>query len=130
MQIQQAGSLPVTLPESNNASLGSGYLSVPERRTMTSTDARTVRRVVATCLRCRGCVTCGSSSAAQANICCWCFTDGPARLSLHRMLGIPHCRPSSPKKKTLIYTYTQTPYTTSFRVKNLEYYFHNISSSK
>ena len=93
MQIQLAGSLPVTLPESNNASLGSGYLSAPECRTMTSTDARTVGVALASVLAlhntatvpsrsyvptvCRGCVTCGSSRAAQANICCWCFTDGP-----------------------------------------------------
>ena len=69
MHIQLAGSLPV--------------MSAPECRTMTSTDARTVR--VALALHntatvpsrsyvptvCRGCV------AAQANICCWCFTDGP-----------------------------------------------------
>ena len=94
--LQLAGSLPVT------------YLSDPECRTMTSTDAHTVRVALAlhntatVAIRsylptvCRGCVTCGSSRAAQANICAG-DVSRTSRLSLHRMLGIPHCRPSSPK---------------------------------
>ena len=51
-------------------------MSAPECRTMTSRAARRVplRR----------------TSAAAA-------VSRTARLSLHRMLGIPHCRPSSPK---------------------------------
>ena len=105
MQIQLAGSLPVTLPESNNASLGSGYLSAPERHTMTSTDARTVRVALAlhntatvpswlraygvgAALRAARRVPLRRTSAARVS--------RTARLSLHRMLGIPHCRPPSP----------------------------------
>ena len=101
MQIQLADSFPVTLPESNSASLGSGYQSAPECRTMTSTNARTVRVALAlhntatvpsraygvwAALRAARRVPLRRTSAAGVS--------RPARLSLHRMyhIKVPHQR--------------------------------------